>query len=167
MKIMLVDANLVRTFLVIIFLILVMTRTLKNNYFLCLLNQDIYGRPFVKISQQTIWFIQFLLLYVSINVFQRKNISQFSFCLYHHCITTQHPIVCTPTPQPPKHLSNIFSGKMLMFMQKGTTNNIVLNKVQTTGKSKLSYDEQKKQSFIPLTISAHCCHYQETSLLTS
>ena len=52
-------------------------------------------------------------------------------------------------------------------MQKGTTNNIVLNKVQTTGKSKLSYDEQKKQSFIPLTISAQCCHYQETSLLTS
>ena len=66
--------------------------------------------------------------------------------------------------------------------EKGTTNNnIVLNKVQTTGKSKLSYDEQKKQSFISamenivvgnlfsvsLTISAQCCHYEETSLSTS
>ena len=34
MKIILVDPNLVRTFLVIIFLILIMVRTLENNYFL-------------------------------------------------------------------------------------------------------------------------------------
>ena len=33
-KIILVDPNLVRTFLVIIFLILIMVRTLENNYFL-------------------------------------------------------------------------------------------------------------------------------------
>ena len=36
MKIILVDPNLVRTFLVIIFLILIMVRTLENNYFLVL-----------------------------------------------------------------------------------------------------------------------------------
>ena len=34
MKITLVDPNLVRTFLVIAFLILIMVRTLENNYFL-------------------------------------------------------------------------------------------------------------------------------------
>ena len=34
MKIILVDPNLVRTVLVIIFLILIMVRTLENNYFL-------------------------------------------------------------------------------------------------------------------------------------
>ena len=34
MKIILVDTNLVRTFLVIVFLILIMVRALKNNYFL-------------------------------------------------------------------------------------------------------------------------------------
>ena len=34
MKIILVDPNLVRTFLVIIFLILIMVHTLENNYFL-------------------------------------------------------------------------------------------------------------------------------------
>ena len=34
MKIILVDPNLVPTFLVIIFLILIMVRTLENNYFL-------------------------------------------------------------------------------------------------------------------------------------
>ena len=34
MKIILVDPNLVRTFLLIIFLILIMVRTLENNYFL-------------------------------------------------------------------------------------------------------------------------------------
>ena len=34
MKIILVDPNLVRTFLVIIFLILIMVRILENNYFL-------------------------------------------------------------------------------------------------------------------------------------
>ena len=34
MKIILVDPNLVRTFFVIIFLILIMVRTLENNYFL-------------------------------------------------------------------------------------------------------------------------------------
>ena len=34
MKIILVDPYLVRTFLVIIFLILIMVRTLENNYFL-------------------------------------------------------------------------------------------------------------------------------------
>ena len=33
MKIILVDPNLVRTFFVIIFLILIMVRTLENNYF--------------------------------------------------------------------------------------------------------------------------------------
>ena len=34
MKIILVDTNLVRSFLVIIFLILIMVHTLENNYFL-------------------------------------------------------------------------------------------------------------------------------------
>ena len=34
MKTILVDPNLVRNFLVIIFLILIMVRTLENNYFL-------------------------------------------------------------------------------------------------------------------------------------
>ena len=34
MKIILVDPYLVRTFLVIIFLILIMVRTIENNYFL-------------------------------------------------------------------------------------------------------------------------------------
>ena len=34
MKIILVDPNLVRTFLVMIFLILIMVRTLENNYLL-------------------------------------------------------------------------------------------------------------------------------------
>ena len=34
MKIILVDLNLVRTFLVIFFLMLIMVRTLENNYFL-------------------------------------------------------------------------------------------------------------------------------------
>ena len=34
MKIILVDPYLVRTFLVIIFLIVIMVRTLENNYFL-------------------------------------------------------------------------------------------------------------------------------------
>ena len=34
MKIILVDPNLVRTFLVVIFLILIMVRTFENNYFL-------------------------------------------------------------------------------------------------------------------------------------
>ena len=65
--------------------------------------------------------------------------------------------------------------------EKGTSNNnIVLNKVQTTGKSKLSFDEQKKQSLISVlqnscywqpffcsSISAQRCHYEETSLLIS
>ena len=34
MKIILVDPNLVRTFLVVIFFILIMVRTFENNYFL-------------------------------------------------------------------------------------------------------------------------------------
>ena len=34
MKVILVDPNLLRTFLVIIFLILITVRTLENNYFL-------------------------------------------------------------------------------------------------------------------------------------
>ena len=60
--------------------------------------------------------------------------------------------------------------------EKGRTdNNIVLNKVQTTGKSKISHDEQKKQSFVSVLqnrcrwqpISTQCCHYEETSLLIS
>ena len=34
MKIILVDPNLVRTFLVVIFLFLIMVRTFENNYFL-------------------------------------------------------------------------------------------------------------------------------------
>ena len=36
MKIILVDSNLVRTFLVISFLILIMVRNVENNYFLVL-----------------------------------------------------------------------------------------------------------------------------------
>ena len=40
--------------------------------------------------------------------------------------------------------------------EKETTNNIILNKVQTTGKSKLSYDEQKKQSFISVLQNSVC-----------
>ena len=82
----------------------------------------------------------------------------------------------TPNPLHP-HTSQSFINiyetfwKNVAVYEKGTTN-IVLNKLQT--------NEQKMQSFIsvlqnsccwqPLfcsSISAPCCHYEETSLLTS
>ena len=44
------------------------------------------------------------------------------------------------TSQPFINIYKTFLLEMLMFMKGTTNNNIVLNKVQTTGKSKLSYD---------------------------
>ena len=49
MKLILVDPNLVRSFFGnILFLILIMVRTLENNYFLCALNKDINGKSAIK-----------------------------------------------------------------------------------------------------------------------
>ena len=49
MKLILVDPNLVRSFFGnILFLILIMVRTLENNYFLCALNKDIHGKSAIK-----------------------------------------------------------------------------------------------------------------------
>ena len=50
-----------------------------------------------------------------------------------------------------------FSRKNVDVHKKGrTNNNIDLNKVETTEKSKLSYNEQKKQSFISVLQNRRC-----------
>ena len=75
--------------------------------------------------------------------FPRKNVSQFSFCLNQHYITAQPPPSSTQTPH--NHLQTFtkhYSTKNVDDYEKGRTNNsIVLDKVETTGKSKLSYNE--------------------------
>ena len=70
-------------------------------------------------------------------IFQRKNTSQFSFCLYHHCIITRHPIPCTPTPRNHSwtFMKHSFCKNVDVHQKGRTNNNIVLNKVQATGKS--------------------------------
>ena len=50
MKIIVVDPNLMRTFFGSNFLILIMVRTLENNYFWCALIYDIYGNQFTTHS---------------------------------------------------------------------------------------------------------------------
>ena len=82
--------------------------------------------------------------------FQRKNMTQISFCLYHRCITAQHSIPCTLIlhNHSQTFIKHSFWKNVDIHEKETTNNNIALNKVQTTGKSKLSYGEQKRQSFI-------------------
>ena len=123
-----------------------------------------------------------MLIYVSINFFKEKICHSFHFV---YIITASTPntqsLTLPPLKISHKHLSNILSGKSLMFMKK---EQLILISFQT------QYKLQENQNFhimnkrssyskvfcktvvvgdlfsVFLPISAQCCHYEETSLLT-